>query len=210
MLVAKKMNIPFEFTVYVAGLAAMTLVVDYIMRGKFRPDFAIGVAVLAGAMIALVSFGSVHHGHYTKADRIIGLGLLIMVLLGSVMFDNANIRAQERGEMSKWGDAIELFQNNYWSNLRDKYKTWVGIGILCFIWVGTIIEKEVQPAKADVIATAHHAEAPVLAKVAHPAKQKTHAGAGKNAPHASAQTASRLTKHSANHSKKHPAKNSQN
>ena len=197
------MNNPFEFSVYIAGLAAITLVVDYMMRGKFRQDFAFGVAVIAAALIAFVCFGSAHHGHHTKADRIIGLGLLIMVLLGSVIFDDANIRAQERGEMSKWGDAIELWGNNYWSNLRDRYKTWVGIGILCFVLVGAIFEKEVQPAKADVTVAAHHTAAPVLAKVAQSGQQKMHAAAGKYTPHSSAHSSSHSTKHSSNQSSNH-------
>lgn len=176
MLVAKKMNNPFEFSVYIAGLAAITLVVDYMMRGKFRQDFAVGVAVIAGAMIAFVSFGSVHHGHYTKADRFIGLGLLIMIMLGSILFDNANIRAQQRGEMSKWGDAIELFQNNYWSNVRDKYKTWVGVAILSFVMVGTLFEKEVQPEQGAAVLTAseHHAAVSVKTKTSQSNNHKTH------------------------------------
>jgi len=188
LLVAKKMNNPFEFSVYVAGLAAVTLIVDCMLRGKFRKDFALGVVVIAGALIAFINYCAVHHGHYTKAERFIAIGLFTMCALGSVLFDNANIRAQERGEMSKWGDAIECFDNNYWSNLKSRAETWMFIAFLGMVLVGVLFSKEEKPevitvANPAAAVVADHSKPATVATSRHSGTHKVHRSSSKSAVH---------------------------
>lgn len=147
------MNGTLECVLIIFGACAGHVLFDCLFRGRFRRNFAIGYAVIAIALSAIVTMGACSpEEHYGKLKTIIVLAMLALCCIGSIVIDNVNISEQENRRMSRWGSWWDGFEDNYFSNIIDKWETYAVLAILLFCIGSIILKPEVVSAGTTEIA----------------------------------------------------------
>lgn len=173
------MNSTLECILLIFGVCAGHALVDWLFRGRFRRNFAIGYAVIAIALSAIVTLCACSpEEHYGKVKTIIVLGMLALCCIGSIVIDNVNISEQENRRMSRWGSWWDGFEDNYVSNIIDKWETYAVLAFLLFCMGSMILKPE------EVSAETH---SPAIAK----STQASHKRSGRKSPAKPAHTTRR-------------------
>lgn len=190
-----KMEITTTFWVFVIfiSVAFITIGFDRVFHNRERPGFALGIWISAFAVCGMFLLFSFHSQLSHKAALLTFFALLLIVFAGTLLVDQNNIDDQESGRMSRYGTWWDGWEDNYFSNIFDKWETWAAIAFVGFLMFNVAVSNDpadgavkqasnsstnsnkVAVKKAEVKTTqrqVHHAQ-PITQKM-HNSKQQMH------------------------------------
>jgi purine-cytosine permease-like protein len=164
-------NTVFLAILVVIGFAIATVWFDRFMHNRERPNFAAGVTITAFAICGFLILFNGHHNLTHKATTLILFALILFVLAGNLLIDKNNIDDQEGGLMSKWGTWWDSGDDNYFSNIIDKWQTWAFICVVGWLMFSVAVNRDIDDDNAAIAATTSNA---VVAKTPAPSQKTKH------------------------------------
>ncbi len=184
----RKMEITTTFWVFVIliTVAIVTIGFDRVFHNRERPAFALGIWISAIAICGMFLLFSFHSQLSHKAALLTFFALLLIVFAGNLLVDQNNIEDQESGRMSRYGTWWDGWEDNYFSNIVDKWKTWAAIAFVGVLMFSVALKNDpADGAAAQMINSSTNSNKVAIKKVeaktthnqvhhAQPTKQKMH------------------------------------
>ena len=154
----RKMEITTTFWVFVIliTVAIVTIGFDRVFHNRERPAFALGIWISAIAICGMFLLFSFHSQLSHKAALLTFFALLLIVFAGNLLVDQNNIEDQESGRMSRYGTWWDGWEDNYFSNIVDKWKTWAAIAFVGVLMFSVALKNDPADGAADL----HHLVVP--------------------------------------------------
>lgn len=145
------MEITTTFWVFVIfiSVAFITIGFDRVFHNRERPGFALGIWISAFAVCGMFLLFSFHSQLSHKAALLTFFALLLIVFAGTLLVDQNNIDDQESGRMSRYGTWWDGWEDNYFSNIFDKWETWAAIAFVGFLMFNVAVSND--PADGAVL-----------------------------------------------------------
>lgn len=139
-----KMEITTTFWVFVIliSVAFITIGFDRVFHNRERPGFALGIWISAFAVCGMFLLFSFHSQLSHKAALLTFFALLLIVFAGTLLVDQNNIDDQESGRMSRYGTWWDGWEDNYFSNIFDKWETWAAIAFVGFLMFNVAVSHD--------------------------------------------------------------------
>ena len=152
------MEITTTFWVFVIliTVAIVTIGFDRVFHNRERPAFALGIWISAIAICGMFLLFSFHSQLSHKAALLTFFALLLIVFAGNLLVDQNNIEDQESGRMSRYGTWWDGWEDNYFSNIVDKWKTWAAIAFVGVLMFSVALKNDPADGAADL----HHLVVP--------------------------------------------------